>query len=74
MQAASIEALGHERFVWSRLNLEVYTGQSLHGGVTNSINRSQERLCMCSPVRDVTWSLCLTAALGLKRDCLSGPV
>ncbi|MGO4855635.1 substrate-binding domain-containing protein, partial [Phaeovulum sp. W22_SRMD_FR3] len=41
MQAASIEALRHERFVWSRLNLEVNTGSSLHRRVTDPINRSQ---------------------------------
>ena len=74
MQAASIEALGHEWFVRSRLNLEINTRPSLRHRVTDSIDRTQERQCMRAPVRDVTWSLCLTAALRLKRDCLSEAV
>ena len=74
MEAAGIQALRHEGFVRPALDLEVDTGKVLYGRITDRVDCPKQRLSVRAAIRNVTWSICLTAAPRLERDCLSEAV
>ncbi len=74
MEATGIQALRYKGFVRPALHLKVDTGPVLRGRIADRVDCLQQRLSVFATVWDITRSICLTAALRLKRDCLSEAV